>query len=264
MPRSIVLAVCALLLAGGCATVPVTGRTQINAIPEPFLNSMSLDMYQSVLGESELALDPQQMAVLNEVGWRLARATEDYMQALNQPIDYQWEFNLIQSDQVNAWCMPGGKVAVYTGILPVTQDEAGLAVVLGHEIAHALARHSNERMSQALLVQGLGAGLAVALRDKPEQTRNLFLGLYQGGTSVGLVLPHSRMQESEADHIGLVIMAMAGFDPRAAIPFWQRMAEAGGGKRPPEFLSTHPEPASRIANLERLMPEALRYYQPPR
>lgn len=262
MPRSLPTALCALLLATGCATVPVTGRTQINMIPNQQLNALSLDMYQKVLGESELALDPEKMAMVNRVGWRLARATEDYMQAINQPIDYQWEFNLIESDQINAWCMPGGKVAVYTGILPVTRDDAGLAVVLGHEIAHALARHSNERMSQALVVQGIGAGLAVALREKPAQTQALFLGLYQGGTSVGLVLPHSRMQESEADHIGLIIMAMAGYDPRAAIPFWERMAAASTGQRPPEFLSTHPEPATRIANLQRIIPEALRHYQP--
>lgn len=251
-------------LATGCATVPVTGRTQINMIPDGQLNTLSLDSYRKVLGESKLSTDPMAVGAVRDVGQRLARATESYMNSIGQPINYQWEFNVIESDSVNAWCMPGGKVAVYTGILPITQSDTGLAVVMGHEIAHALARHGNERMSQALLIQLGGASLNAALTSRPEETRNLFTGLYAKGTEVGVALPHGRRQESEADHIGLIIMAMAGYDPQEAVPFWQRMAEVGGGKRPPEFLSTHPDPSTRVANLQRLMPEALQYYQPNR
>jgi predicted Zn-dependent protease len=253
-----------MTLASGCATVPVTGRTQINMIPDSQLNTLSLDAYRKVLGESKVSTDPMAVQTVRDVGQRLAQATESYMSAIGQPIDYEWEFNVIEADTVNAWCMPGGKVAVYTGILPITQSDTGLAVVMGHEIAHALARHGNERMSQALILQLGGATLNAALSSRPEQTRSLFTGLYQTGTQVGVALPHGRMQESEADHIGLIIMAMAGYDPQEAVPFWQRMAEVGGGKRPPEFLSTHPDPSTRVANLQRLMPEALQYYQPNR
>jgi predicted Zn-dependent protease len=160
---------------------------------------------------------------------------------------------------VNAWCMPGGKVVVYTGILPVTKNENGLAVVMGHEIAHAIAEHGNERMSQELLRQAGGVALTVALKDNPEETRNLWLAAYGLGSEVGVMLPFSRLHESEADHLGLIFMAMAGYDPREAPDFWTRMAEAGGQK-PPEFLSTHPSDETRISSLNNWMPEALKYY----
>lgn len=252
----------AIVLLSGCATVPVTGRTQLNMIPDNQLNTLSLDSYKKVLSESKLSTDSVAVETVRDVGARLARATENYMRGIGQPIAYQWEFNVIEADTVNAWCMPGGKVAVYTGILPITQNDTGLAVVMGHEIGHALARHGNERMSQALLLQLGGATLNAALASRPEQTRNLFTGLYATGTQVGVALPHGRMQESEADHIGLILMAMAGYNPEEAVPFWQRMAQVGDGKRPPEFLSTHPDPSTRIADLQRLMPEALQYYHP--
>ena len=176
--------------------------------------------------------------------------------------NYKWELNLIEDDKVvNAWCMPGGKVAVYTGILPVAKDETGLAVVMGHEIAHAVAKHGNERMSEGLLVQLGGVGLSVALGEQPGATHDLFMQAYGITTNMGLMLPHSSLQESEADHIGLIQMAKAGYDPREAIPFWERM-NAQGGSRPPEFLSTHPAPESRIHDIQALIPEAMRYYQP--
>jgi len=175
--------------------------------------------------------------------------------------NYHWEFNVIDDDKTkNAWAMPGGKVAFYTGILPICQDDNGVAVVMGHEVAHVVANHGNERMSQNLLVQFGGTALAVALAQRPAETTNLFMSAFGIGSSVGYLLPHSREQESEADHIGMILMARAGYDPRSAIPFWQRMNQAGGG-RPPEFLSTHPAPETRIQELQRYLPEAMKYYR---
>jgi predicted Zn-dependent protease len=175
---------------------------------------------------------------------------------------YGWEFNLIEDDEtVNAWCLPGGKVAVYTGILPYTRDENGLAVVLGHEVAHALAGHGNERMSQALLVNMGGIALSVALSQRPGETQQLFMAAYGLGASVGVLLPYSRLHENEADRIGLILMARAGYDPRVAVEFWQRMDEEGSA-RPPELLSTHPAPQSRIESLRAFVPEAMEHYRP--
>ena len=182
---------------------------------------------------------------------------------LNQQLDgYQWEFNLVDSKEVNAWCMPGGKVVVYTGILPLTQNENGLAVVMGHEIAHAVAKHGNERMSQGLLTQMGGMALELALQDRPKQTQQLFMTAFGMGAQVGVLLPFSRVQESEADHLGLIFMAMAGYDPNGAVPFWERMAQQGGQK-PPEFLSTHPSDQTRIQKIKSELPEALEYYRKP-
>jgi predicted Zn-dependent protease len=175
---------------------------------------------------------------------------------------YAWEFNLVEDEAVNAWCMPGGKVVVFTGILPVTRDATGLAVVMGHEIAHAVANHGNERMSQGLMVQMGGTALSKALEDKPEETRNLFLTSFGLGTQVGVLLPYSRLHENESDHLGLIFMAMAGYDPRSAVDFWERMATQKSGGAPPEFLSTHPSDKTRIENIKSLLPEALRYYKP--
>ena len=174
--------------------------------------------------------------------------------------DFKWEFNLVEDNTVNAWCMPGGKVVFYTGILPITKDEKGIAVVMGHEIAHAIARHGNERMSQGLALQGGGIALSLALSDKPELTQNLFQQAYGLGGQLGM-LKYSRSHDSEADKMGLVFMAMAGYDPREAVEFWKRMA-AQGGQKPPEFLSTHPSDDTRIKDLEDFMPEALKYYKP--
>jgi predicted Zn-dependent protease len=201
--------------------------------------------------------------MVRRVGTRIQGAVETYMRANNmssQLEGYKWEFNLVESDEINAWCMPGGKVVVYTGILPVCKEEAWLAVVMGHEIAHAVAKHGAERMSQGLVAQGLGAGLSVALANEPAQTQQLWMTAFGVGAQYGALLPFSRTQESEADHLGLDFMAMAGYDPHVAVPFWERMASGGGGK-PPEFMSTHPSDATRVANLNKLMPEAMKYYQ---
>jgi predicted Zn-dependent protease len=202
--------------------------------------------------------------MVKRIGEDIARATEGFLKESGWESEikkYKWEFNLIEDDKTaNAWCMPGGKVAFYTGILPLTRDENGLAVVMGHEIAHAVAKHGNERMSQALLVQLGGVALSVALSKQPAQTSQIFTAVYGVSANVGVLLPYSRLHEKEADRIGLILMAKAGYDPREAIPFWQRMNEKGGD-RPPEFLSTHPAPETRIQHIQSLIPEAMRYYQ---
>jgi len=172
---------------------------------------------------------------------------------------YDWEVNLVQDNQINAWCMPGGKIVVYTGLLPVTKNEDALAAVMGHEVCHALLQHGNQRMSQALIQQLGGVALSVALADKPQETRNLFLAAYGVGTQVGVMLPFSRSHELDADRWGLIMSAMAGYDPREAIGLWERMEKAGGGKAP-EFLNTHPSEGRRIERLQRIMPEAMEYY----
>lgn len=256
-----------LLLLGGvsCATVPITGRSQLQLIPESQMMSMSYTEYDSVLKTSKLSGDAKQTEMVRRVGRRVQGAVERYFaerKMSDKLSGYRWEFNLVEGKDVNAWCMPGGKVVFYTGILPVCKDENGVAVVMGHEVAHAVAGHGGERMSQQLMAQMGGAALSVALRDKPEQTRNLWLGAFGAGAQVGVLLPFSRTQESEADHLGLVFMAMAGYDPNHALAFWQRMAAANQGGAPPEFLSTHPSDQTRIAKIRAELPEAARYYKP--
>lgn len=256
-----VLALAALLAA--CATVPITGRRQLSLIPESQMNAMSFSQYDQVLKESKLSKDAAATAQVKRVGAKIQGAVERYFQQQGQSHQlegYAWEFNLIESEQANAWCMPGGKVAFYTGILPVCKDDAGIAVVMGHEVAHAIARHGSERMSQELALQLGGVALSEAMSSKPEQTRNLWLGAFGLGAQVGVMLPFSRQHESEADRLGLVFMAMAGYDPRQAPKFWERMA-ANGGAAPPEFLSTHPSDETRIRQLNEYMAEALPYYQ---
>lgn len=245
-----------------CSTVPLTNRSQLNMIPANEMQAMSYQQYGEFLKENKLSKNQSQTQMVKRVGGKIQQSVTKYLNDNNYGDllnGYQWEFNLVQSDQVNAWCMPGGKVVVYTGILPITKNETGLAVVLGHEIAHAIAEHGNERMSQELLRQAGGVALTVALKDNPEETRNLWLAAYGIGSEVGVMLPFSRLHESEADHLGLIFMAMADYDPREAPKFWQRMTQAGGQK-PPEFLSTHPSGEKRISNLNSWMPEALKYY----
>jgi predicted Zn-dependent protease len=214
---------------------------------------MGLTSYQEILKTARVSTDPALNAQVRRVGTRIAEATGRH--------DYRWEFTVLDDKQVNAFCLPGGKVAVYTGILPVTQDDAGLAAVLGHEVAHAIARHGGERISQQLVVQGGLAATQTALaRGDARTTQWVAAGLGAGAT-VGLLLPWSRLQESEADHLGLIYMARAGYHPQAARDLWVRMA-AQGGARQPEFLSTHPLPQTRIAQIEAWLPEALQHYQP--
>jgi predicted Zn-dependent protease len=202
--------------------------------------------------------------MVKRVGQNIQAAVTKYMNQnkLGSRIaGYKWEFNLVEDKAVNAWCMPGGKVVVYSGLLPVTQTEPALAVVMGHEIAHAVARHGNERMSQQLLAQAGETALSVALANKSPQTQAAFMTAYGVGSQVGVLLPYSRLQESEADKLGLIFSAMAGYDPREAPAFWQRMAKASGGGAPPEILSTHPSDQTRINDLNKFMPQALKYYK---
>ncbi|MDH4037915.1 MAG: M48 family metallopeptidase [Candidatus Krumholzibacteria bacterium] len=259
------LAVCAAtMLVAACSTVPLTGRKQLNIIPDSEMLSMSYQQYDQFLTENKKSTDAGKTAMIQRVGKRIQAAVEQYARDTNnskQLDGYQWEFNLVESDEVNAWCMPGGKVVFYTGILPVCQDENGIAVVMGHEVAHAVAKHGSERMSQGLLAQMGGVALSEALKSEPEQTQALAMTAFGVGAQYGALLPFSRKQESEADHLGLVFMAMAGYDPHVAVPFWERMAAGGGGK-PPEFMSTHPSDQTRINNLNSLMPEAMKYYKP--
>jgi predicted Zn-dependent protease len=254
MPRRIAL-VLVLLALVACETVPLTGRRQLLLLPEGTELQMGLDAYKQVLSKSKLSSDPQLNAQVTRVGRRIADATGR--------TDYEWEFKVVEDKQANAFCLPGGKVAVYTGILPITADDAGLAAVLAHEVAHATARHGGERVSQELVVQtGLAATQVALARNDPLIVQSV-TALLGAGSTVGLLLPWGRGQESEADHLGLIYMAKAGYHPQAARDLWIRMGEASKGQqRPPEFLSTHPSPETRIKQIEGWIPEALQYYQP--
>lgn len=246
-----------------CATVPLTGRRQLDLIPASSMLSMSFQQYDEFLKNNKLSDNRQQTAMVKSVGQKIQHAVERYMaenNLSNRLEGYKWEFNLVESPEVNAWCMPGGKVVVYTGILPITQNEGGLAVVMGHEIAHAVAEHGTERMSQGLLTELGGMALSAALDKKPEQTKQLWMTAFGVGTQVGVLLPYSRLHESEADHLGLIFMAMAGYDPNLAVGFWERMASQGSAK-PPEFLSTHPSNETRIKKIKSEIPEAMKYYK---
>ena len=245
-----------------CTTVPITGRRQLSLVSSAEMQAMSFQSYKQVLDTARV-LNNNDAAMVKRVGQRIRQAVETYMAQNNltsQLEGFAWEFNLIQDQQMNAWCMPGGKVAVYTGILPLTQNETGLAVVMGHEIAHAIAKHGDERMSQTMVAQ-LGASAAqVAVSNRTAVAQNIFLNAFGAGAQLGL-LKYGRTQESEADHLGLIFMAMAGYDPQQAVPFWQRMASKSGGASTPEFLSTHPSDQTRIADIQRIIPEALKYYK---
>ncbi len=247
-----------------CSTVPITGRSQLSLISASEMNSMSFAQYGDFLKQSKISSNKTTVDMVKRVGVKIQHAVETYFAQNNLSKElegYAWEFNVVESEEVNAWCMPGGKVVVYTGILPITKDETGLAVVMGHEIAHAIAQHGAERMSQGLLQQLGGVALSIAIKDKPQETQNLFMTAYGIGTTVGVMLPFSRTQESEADRLGLIFMAMAGYNPNYAVDFWTRMAAQGGGGKPPEFLSTHPSDETRIADIKKELPEALSYYK---
>lgn len=246
----------ALILLGAvaCETVPITGRQQLMIVPEGTEVQMGLESYQQILSKSKLSTDARLTEQVSRVGRRIAEATGR--------TDYQWEFRLIEDPQANAFCLPGGKVAVYTGILPITRDDAGLAAVLGHEVAHAVARHGGERLSQQLAAESITPAIAQTLlagRDpRIVQLGTVALG---AGATVGVLLPYSRAQESEADRLGLIYMAKAGYHPGAARDLWVRMGQGHKGRQP-ELLSTHPLPATRVAQIESWIPEALQYYKP--
>jgi predicted Zn-dependent protease len=254
-----------LLLLSSCTEVAITGRKQFNLVPDSLMHSMSYQSYGEFLSQSKLSTSSAQTLMVRRVGTNIQKAVEQYC-AENNLSDrlegYDWEFNLVEDKSLNAWCMPGGKVVIYTGILTVTKNEPGLAVVMGHEIAHAIARHGAERMTQGLIVEMGGMVLSEALASSPDKTKNLFMRSYGIGTQYGVLLPYSRTHEKEADHLGLIFMAMAGYNPNEAVDFWQRMAAAKEGPEPPEILSTHPADSTRIENIKKLIPEAMKYYNP--
>lgn len=249
----------------GCHTNAVTGKSSFTAIPEGELIGMSVTEYQKFLSEHPPLPDSdERVKLVKSCGTRIQKAVEKFHADKGASKDlegFNWEFNVVDENTINAWCMPGGKVVVYTGLLPVTQDEQSLAVVMGHEIAHAIARHGNQRMSQQLIVQFGASALSVALSQKPALTQQIFGQAYGISTGLG-TLKYSRSHETEADKMGLIFAAMAGYDPEVAISFWERMASAGGGQKPPELLSTHPSDETRIKDLKAFMPEAKKYYKP--
>lgn len=261
--RILILSLLGLLLYA-CTRVAVTGRQQLSLVPNAEIIPMANQQYDSVVRTAKLSDNAKQTAMVKNVGNKISRAVEKYMAANNASAEiegFQWEFNLIdEPNTVNAWCMPGGKVAFYTGIMPICKDEAGVAVVMGHEVAHAVANHARERMSQGLVANGLLGTLGAALGQNATLTKQLFFQAVGVGAQVGM-LKFSRQHESEADRIGLIFMAMAGYDPHEAPRFWERMEAESGGGAPPEWLSTHPSHGSRIKNLNEAIPEAMKYYK---
>lgn len=256
-----ILLLTSLIAASACKRVPLTGRSQLNIVSDGELASLSQQQYSEFLSQNKVVRNSSQAQMVQRIGRNMAAAVEDYLRQ-NRYTDMlqqlKWEFNLVESKDVNAWCMPGGKVVVYSGIIPVAKDEASLAVIMGHEIAHAVARHGNERMSQGLLAQLGGVALSVAVAQKPAEVQQLYMSAFGIGAQLGVLLPFSRLHESEADKLGLVFMAKAGYDPEAAIGFWQRMS-ALNSQAPPEFLSTHPSDQRRIDEIRAYLPIARKY-----
>lgn len=265
MRSNILLVTLISIIVFACTKNAITGRNQLTLVSEEQVETQAITEYKSFLSQNKVVPKTEQDAeMVKRVGTKISKAiTEYYKQKgiTNNLADYKWEFNLVESKEVNAWCMPGGKVVVYTGILDVTKNEAALAVVLGHEITHAVAGHGRERMSQAMLAQGIQVAGNAALGNDPK-TQSIFNNVYGPAAQVGVLLPNSRNQEYEADHYGLIFAAMAGYDPRESVPFWQRMANLSKGQKPPTFLSTHPADEDRIKKMQELMPEALTYYKP--
>lgn len=266
MKKLILLSIIGTIFIIACTRNAITGRSQLSLVPESSLQQEALTQYKSFLTSNKVVsiTSSRDAEMVKRVGSRIAAAITKYYSEKglsNELSGYQWEFNLIDSKEVNAWCMPGGKVVVYSGLLPVTQNEAALAIVLGHEITHAVAHHGQERMSQALIAQGIGIGGDVFTSGNT-QVNNIFKSIYAPSAQVSVLLPNSRKQEYEADHYGLIFAAMAGYDPREAIPLWERMEKLNAGNTTPEILSDHPLDSKRIGKLKSYMPEALKYYHP--
>ena len=237
----------------GCQSVPMTERKRLLVMSEQRENEMGLSAYQDVLKAEPVSKNEKYVELVRRVGERIAAVA-------NRP-DFKWEFNVIESETQNAFCLPGGKVAVYTGLLPVCQDEAGLAVVMSHEVAHAIARHGGERMTYQT-AQNLGkSAMGMVLQKQEEQQKQIVLTAYGAASQYGVILPYSRKHELEADHIGIMLMAKAGYDPSSAPGFWERFSGAKQGEAPMEFLSTHPSDARRASALRELLPEAMQNYE---
>jgi predicted Zn-dependent protease len=251
--KTILILILAIVGMTGCRTAPITGRRQLLVISEPTELQMGLTAYQEVQRTERPSSNTQAAAMVQRVGQRIA--------AVSGRPDYQWEFKLFASPEQNAFCLPGGKVAVYEGILPICQNEAGLAVVMSHEVAHALARHGGERMSQRYVIDGTQSLGSYVIEGRWPEQHAAIMKAYGLGTQYGIVLPYSRSHESEADHIGLLLMARAGYDPSEAPRFWTRFGQSHAGSQPAEFLSTHPNDEHRAEALIKLMPEANQLYQ---
>lgn len=266
MKKLLYLSIGSLLFISACTTNAVTGRRQLSLIPESSLQQAAVSQYRSFLSQNKVVSESgsRDAEMVRRVGTRIASAITQYYasKGLSKELEgYHWEFNLVDNKEVNAWCMPGGKVVVYTGLLPVAQNEAALAIVMGHEITHAVAHHGQERMSQAYLAQGLEIGGEI-LTSGNAKANNIFNAIYAPSAQIGVLLPNSRNQEYEADHFGLIFAAMAGYNPREAIPFWTRMASLNKSNSTPEFLSDHPVDQKRIQALQGYMNDALKYYKP--
>src|SRR5687767_12430215 len=250
-----------------CSTNPLSKKSQLTLLPESELQAMGTQQYQQFLATSRVvsASNNRDAEMVRRVGQRITRAVQEYyaQNGISEKLNgFNWEYNLVDDKAANAWCMPGGKIVVYTGLLPITQNEAALAAVMGHEVTHAIFNHGNERMSQGLIQQLGGVALSVAVANQPAATQNLFMTAYGVTSAVGVILPFSRKHELEADRFGLRWTAMAGYNPQEAIGLWERMERASNGAKPPEFLSTHPAEGTRIEQLKKYMPEALSYYKP--
>jgi len=255
--KSGIITVLTLVFFLSCTTNPFTGKQTLALVPNSQLFPTAFAQYNQVLSESKVETGTARADMITRVGQRIAVAAERWLNANGKQgylNDYKWEYKLIDEDIVNAWCMPGGKIVFYTGILPVAENEAAIAAIMGHEVAHALANHGQQRMSAGMLQQGLAVAGNIAIKD--EKSRNMFNQYYGIGSTIGVMLPFSRGHETEADRIGLYLTAMAGYNPDEAANLWRRMGQASGGQAPPEFLSTHPATTTRIQNLTALAPTA--------
>lgn len=272
MKKLSIAALLSFLFVVACQRVPLSGRNQLMLVNSKELLPMSFKSYREFLDTNRVDRSGPEVAMVKRVGARIEKSVTEYLREVGKSEilnGFQWEFNVVDSKEVNAFCMPGGKVVFYTGILPICKDEAGIAVVMGHEVAHAIASHGAERMSQGLLSQGLltagQVGLGLAMSNKPQETQQLYNTIYgvaaPAATQIGYVLPNSRLQESEADQLGLIFMAKAGYDPDNAVAFWTRMAAKSGGQKPPQFLSTHPADDKRIRDLKSQLPKAEKVYK---
>ncbi len=253
-----------ILLLVGCSTVPITGRKRVNLIPSELMIPMALQEYSAFLQANPALPATDERAIsVKSVGNNISNAVMQFMydnDMKKEAEKFAWEFNMVNDETVNAWCMPGGKIVFYTGILPVANGENGIATIMGHEIAHAFAKHGEERMTQQLAILVGGLGLEYALKNEPQTTTDIFLTAYGVGSQLGQ-LAYSRKHEYEADKLGMVFMAMGGYDPTSCITFWQKMAQQSSSSHLPEFLSTHPSDQNRIAAMQQYLPEALKYYQ---
>jgi predicted Zn-dependent protease len=265
MKRIVSLIIAGIFIFTNCQSVPITKRKQLDLVPQSQMVSLGNQSYEQVKDSLKTVTGTPQAQEVATVAKNITNAVRTYLNQHNQSDrikDFKWQYSLFEDTSVNAWAMPGGGIGVFTGILPFTKNDTGLAVVLGHEIAHIVAQHGDERMSQMLLVNMGGIGLSTALSTKPELTQKFALAAFGLGAQVGVLLPYSRLQESEADHLGLIFMSMAGYDPHAAIPFWERMMNATNRQEVPAFLSTHPNDKQRIQDIEKFIPEAMKLYKP--